>query len=125
MTAAAPVKPLLVWLTEHHSIQSDGPVGFLPCTRCSSTLEKLGQQHVSINFETGKSMDCLQACDQIRLSDGNGSAASVQQKDCVSCMIRDGEVKVYPSVRTSKVQHDDHVCTSNAPPCMCNCVELV
>lgn len=88
MTAAAPVKPLLVWLTEHHSIQSDGPVGFLPCTRCSSTLEKLGQQHVSINFETGKGMDCLQACDQIRLSDGNGSAASASAAERL-CIMHD------------------------------------
>ena len=49
MAAAAPVKSLLVWLTEHQSMQSDVPVA------SSSRLGRLlGQQHVSMNRENGR-----------------------------------------------------------------------
>lgn len=62
MTAAG--ESLLVWLTEHQSMQSDVPVASLPC---KTAIGRAGSTACIDDIEGSKGMNCLQACGQMKI----------------------------------------------------------
>ena len=88
MTAAAAVKSLVVWLTEHHSMQSDVPIASISCT---TAIGRAGSTACTIKIRKQQGHALLASLWSNEIPDCNCNAASVQQEDSVSRMIRDDE----------------------------------
>ncbi len=88
MTAAAAVRLLVVWLTEHHSTQSDVPIASLSC---KTVIGRAGSTACTITSQKQQGHALLASLWSNKFPDCSYNAASVQQEDSVSCMIRDDE----------------------------------